>query len=501
MECPSCGALALPAGETTGEDKAFQRALSGIHDMPTSMQSSGISDERTMIFQQNNPLSDAVVDPAGRVGVFSALLSSMPDASEPSAPITTEHTGVGALDDVDQSEEEEVRAPSPSESTEPPASESTEPLENSGARARELDFDFGKEIGDFDLPATNPNIERAIAHAAHKHDNHTGRANLPRVDVQLAELSLPREAPPPALEALTEDAFGQLEQAFANLAVQPVAVAESRGRDGLTENERAFLRADAPPPAARPAAKVAQPKAPPTPPQRRKVRSLDEMVLSREAREAAFLPARGEPAPAGPPPARVRASVPQAPARRGHATSAGEVEPTDVLAERRAVPRREPPAVLSELRVGAAVTLLVVGLLGGAGVGAATAPTPVKQNHTRARAEQSFADGNRYFDEARFEEALGKYKGAINIDHTFAPAHRAKGVALAKLQRYDEAAEAYREYLVLEPDAVDRKDVRESLSARGIKASAPPGDKATSTDKTATDKPPGDAPRSDDKSN
>ena len=122
------------------------------------------------------------------------------------------------------------------------------------------------------------------------------------------------------------------------------------------------------------------------------------------------------------------------------------------------------------------------GLAVGAGVGAAVTPAKAPRNDARARAELALADGNRYYEVARYDDALGKFKNAINNDRTFAPAHRAKGAALAKqammaaqtqqgeqAQRlWDEAAAAYREYLALEPSAIDAADIKDALTRRGV---------------------------------
>jgi tetratricopeptide (TPR) repeat protein len=100
--------------------------------------------------------------------------------------------------------------------------------------------------------------------------------------------------------------------------------------------------------------------------------------------------------------------------------------------------------------------------------GAATAPASTKRNDARARAEAQLAEGNRFYQVGRFDDALGAYKAALNNDRAFAVAHRAKGSALASNKRYDEAAEAYRDYLALEPSAIDAADIKEALTRRGL---------------------------------
>ncbi len=142
--------------------------------------------------------------------------------------------------------------------------------------------------------------------------------------------------------------------------------------------------------------------------------------------------------------------------------------------------------------------VVVAGLAVGGALGAALA----LQQHAaalatatpRTRAELQVVEGNRAYDaaiqlaargdststqaaKARFGDAVGHYKAALSFDRTLAVAHRAKGAALAKQERWDEAAAAYRDYLELDRSALDAADVREALSRRGLneKATTPTG--------------------------
>lgn len=215
-------------------------------------------------------------------------------------------------------------------------------------------------------------------------------------------------------------------------------------------------------------------------------------MLSEEAKDAAFLRLREGSAPPRrlPPPemrggddapvsATAEATVPQQlapPKEAGQGgPSSSSPEPTDIVETRRKAraPKRETPSVMRGLPAIALSVAVFVGLAGGAAVGALTAPQRVKRNDARARAEAQLAEGNRFYEQGRFDDALGRYKGAISIDRVFALAHRAKGAALAKQQRYDEAAEAYREYLNLESSAIDATDVKEALARRGLAVDAP----------------------------
>jgi hypothetical protein len=280
---------------------------------------------------------------------------------------------------------------------------------------------------------------------------------------------------------------------------------------GLSDDERRFLQnvagAAPPPPPPRPA-KVAKP--PPRPPEKpgvprpappplKKKAASTGLALSPEAREAAFIPLKvkrppprvvTEPAPPPPHDPEITAPHDVASPRRPRPASPEPTAPlvTDANAEdvtageARARAPRSRPTVWRDLHKGAFAAAILVGLLVGAGAGAALAPSSPKRNDARARAELALADGNRYYEAARYDDALGKFKNAINNDRTFAPAHRAKGAALAKQamlaaqtqqgeqaqQLWDEAAAAYREYLALEPSAIDATDIKDALARRGI---------------------------------
>ena len=144
---------------------------------------------------------------------------------------------------------------------------------------------------------------------------------------------------------------------------------------------------------------------------------------------------------------------------------------------------RERPTIMAGVRKLALAASVLVGLTGGGLIGAATAPKPAKRSDgARAIAELALADGNRYYKDARFDDAVGRYKDATNNDSTYAPAHRAKGAALAKLgqlsqqaqqtdeaqRQFDAAAAAYQKYLALEPSAIDAADIIEALTRRGL---------------------------------
>jgi tetratricopeptide (TPR) repeat protein len=229
-------------------------------------------------------------------------------------------------------------------------------------------------------------------------------------------------------------------------------------------------------------------------------------VLSPEARAAAFLPLKIDGAaasvgaaarPAAAATARI-AGNPREPAavdaggreraRAGAARRSARLRELGIVRPPR-LPPRPKPTVLGGLSGRFIAGVVLVALVVGAGAGVMLASRDRARNPApmtaRTRAESQLVDGNRAYDaavqlaargdaasaqaaQARFGDAVGYYKAAINIDRTFALAHRAKGAALAKQQRWDEAAAAYRDYLDIERDAVDAADVRESLARRGV---------------------------------
>jgi hypothetical protein len=118
----------------------------------------------------------------------------------------------------------------------------------------------------------------------------------------------------------------------------------------------------------------------------------------------------------------------------------------------------------SVFTAGRVFVLAIVMACAGGAVGAATAPpSPDDEPSARMNAIKQVAAGNRFFDEGRFDEALGAYRGALNSDRNYVQAHRAKAIALVKQRRYDEAAKAYEEYLAVSDDASDADLVKEIL--------------------------------------
>jgi len=496
----------MSAGEATGVDSnALARTLSSSHDV-AALQEKHRSDERTAEGDandnddagQDSASSSASVprpEPAGSGGIFAGLLGDE-----------------GALENLSMSSQPSSSAP---------------PSSSGSAEGSALDLGLDDELRDFSLPSTTPGA--AALSPAKK---------APSIKRSIEPVA-PKPPPPPAPEvsaSLGDDALDALGAAFDTLASQP---APARAGGGLTDDERAFLAGMAgaqPPPPPPTATPVRPPKPPPRPPEkpgvpraapppRRKKPAASasprgastKLAISEEARAAAFLPlkrassspvigdgiefpdgidpterpakqrTKADPEITAPnqiaAPMRARPDndeFEEPPSTLPLATTTGEHErPAPRKAKR---PVREQPTVWRGLNKVAIAAAVVVGLLGGGAIGASTAPVPAKRNDGRARAELAVADGNRYYEVARFDDAVGKYKNAVNNDRTYAPAHRAKGAALAKLAQaaqttqpdqaqrlWDEAAEAYQEYLLLEPSAIDAADIKEALKRRGKK--------------------------------
>lgn len=432
VECPSCGALALPTGDATDGDH-LARAMSGTHG------TLGLVTQADQPPLNSDPgMSEPGAVPSTGPGIFSGLL--VRDPSGPSAP-----------------------APGPVLSD------------------PSLDFDFTKDL-DLELP-TDP--ARAAPSAR---PPRPARAEAPPARTATGGVhALPAEA----LASLagtddevtggkapwggfSDEAFGDLEKAFDEMALRPQP--RARGKGGLSPDEAAFLRGSGSdtdpggePREPGPGARRAAP--PLRPPPRRTTKPArarpSHLTLSDEAKRLAFLPARTE----APPRRRSEdfdAAQPEpALERRLEAvrTVGPSPETTELVREKRAprAPVPSPFAGLTFVRVAAVVLFATV--LGAAG-GFVLTPAPAPANTPRARAELKLADGNKFYDEGRYDDALGKFREAANTDGTFAPAHRAKGAALAKLQRFDEAAESYARYLDLEPSALDAADAKEAIKRR-----------------------------------
>lgn len=518
VECPSCGALALPAGDATEGD--LSRALSGPQNAPNPRSLASTEAEQP----------PAPSDPAAPApGLFSALLE---DAH--SGP------GSGSGDGV------ALPMGAPAKPMAIPAAAQTPlgPTITGSAKAPELDFNLGDLDLDFPAPpATSPGRPNPLNPTSGRGGEMSSpfSSQGPAVNAlppdALAALAADADAGPtnqqaPFSNTLSEEAFGDLEKAFDEMALRPQTAAP---RGALSPDEQRFLRGEdsgagsrsgsgagsagarRPPPLKK--ADGEERTAPPLPPgasgrrqapplkNQKKEKRPTHFELTAEAKKLAFLPINGERAEGSASAARPRmamtssVAVPRveridrtaattqarSSARDGAASAS---EDTDFVRTDKKRERKTVPSVFHGLSVlRAAAIVIVTAILGGVG-GAFTAPPPKIPNTPRARAELKFGEGNQYYDAGRYDDALGAFRGATSIDSTFALAHRAKGAALAKLNRHDEAAQAYEEYLKLETNALDWADVEAAIARRegrpprkpepppaptGAPAGAPPG--------------------------
>lgn len=485
VECPSCGALALPAGDAT--EGQLGRAVSGSHPNPVAL---------SMPSEPSVPSAPAVSDPgqAPASGIFSALLEDSAQRIElPAAALVP---GIDA-----------PTAPTGYElpRTAEPAADPRPAAAPKGADAG-LDVDWNKDLGDFDFPALPART------ASPSSDGPTSPFTTPVPPMQ----QLPREAldalararssgsdegeavqsgegdptapggRPAPWSALSDEAFGDLERAFDDLALKPPV----RRGGGLSPDEQRLLRGppargkDKPPPMRKKGPdEVSGRMTPPPPPGKRSAKGgrarPSHFELSDETRRAAFLPLTSE--------ARTRPHLDQGPAVDhdraepavvgSRATASSSAEETDLVRERKERAPRPVPSVWKGLSAPVVIGLILLALTGGGALGAfVVAPQPKPPSTPRARAELKLANGNRFYEQGRFDDALGEFRAALTIDPTYSIAHRAKGTALAKLQRFDEAQTAYSEYLRLEPGGLDATDVKAAIDRRGPSAGseAPP---------------------------
>lgn len=75
--------------------------------------------------------------------------------------------------------------------------------------------------------------------------------------------------------------------------------------------------------------------------------------------------------------------------------------------------------------------------------------------------------GARYYRQGALDKAIAAYTKALTIEPGRAEAELGNGVALEQLGRKDEAAQHFRRYLELRPDAPEAKELRKRLSPAG----------------------------------
>lgn len=488
VECPSCGALALPAGDATEGD--LRRAVSGSHPQPVPT-----------VSEPSQPSMPPVSDPGSAPatpGIFSALLEDSGQRIEiPPASLAQSLDSPTAPGGYDLPRTAE------------PASD---PAGAPAARAPgnvDLDVDWGKDLGDFDFPSlphrtaapsdgpTSPfstpvppmqQLPRealdALAKLTSRENSDEGEAEASGEDDPT--LDKKKSAP---WTALSDEAFGDLEKAFDDLALKPPA-----RKGGLSADEQRLLRGgppprggSRPPPMRKKSADgeaTGRTSAPPVPGRKGGKSGRPRPThfeLSEETRRAAFLPlvaeSRTKPRIELGPELPVEGQEPAESAAAGsRAVASSSPEETDLVRERKERAARPVPSAWKGLSAPVMIGLVLLALAGGGALGAfVIAPQPKAVATPRARAELKLANGNRFYDQGRFDDALGEFRAALTIDPTYSIALRAKGTALAKLQRFDEAQVAYTEYLRLEPGALDAADVKAAIDRRGPPPAPPEG--------------------------
>jgi superkiller protein 3 len=68
------------------------------------------------------------------------------------------------------------------------------------------------------------------------------------------------------------------------------------------------------------------------------------------------------------------------------------------------------------------------------------------------------------WNENKDKEAAQAFKKAIEIDPKYAPAHKELARTLTKLQDFEGAVQHYQEYLKLNPQAPDAKEIRDTIA-------------------------------------
>ncbi len=161
--------------------------------------------------------------------------------------------------------------------------------------------------------------------------------------------------------------------------------------------------------------------------------------------------------PPSPPPlrrARQDQSVPPPPPKKAAAN------PTQMLAGLAPIPSvaslGAAPRLLDGVGMGRVVGLVLAGLLLGGLAGAALAPAPPRPPTAGPEgALHKLSEARRLMAQGKDSEAAALLVAALALDKNQAEAQRDLGVALARQERYEEAARAYELYLEMAPRAPD----------------------------------------------
>lgn len=109
-------------------------------------------------------------------------------------------------------------------------------------------------------------------------------------------------------------------------------------------------------------------------------------------------------------------------------------------------------------------TIAAACLVLGIGLGFVKTPAPVDSRSPLVRdAENRLVEGNRAYADGELERALGHYRSALALQPNYPEAVYARAVVLARQERFEEAATAYREYIELAPEGLYADAVRKVL--------------------------------------
>ncbi|MEL6758783.1 MAG: tetratricopeptide repeat protein [Myxococcota bacterium] len=82
---------------------------------------------------------------------------------------------------------------------------------------------------------------------------------------------------------------------------------------------------------------------------------------------------------------------------------------------------------------------------------------------TRTRARELWAEANNLYESKQFSDAIARVTESLELDPRFGKSHRLLGVVYAEMKRNDDAVRHYKQYLELEPQAKDAKEVQEII--------------------------------------
>lgn len=108
---------------------------------------------------------------------------------------------------------------------------------------------------------------------------------------------------------------------------------------------------------------------------------------------------------------------------------------------------------------------------------------------TRTRARELWAEANTLYEAKQFSDAIARVTESLELDPRFGKSHRLLGVVYAEMKRNDDAVRHYKQYLELEPQAKDAKEVQEIIDDYEAAERKKALDSAIERPKSDNDKP------------